>query len=68
MGGELIHILIWLAIIGIAIVAIWYILNQLPLPEPVKQIIIIVIVVIVAIVAIMFLMQLGGMSGGHLLT
>jgi hypothetical protein len=66
MGGELIHLIIWLAVIVIVIVAVWYILSQIPLPDPIRQIIIIAMVAVVAIVAIIFLLQLSG-GGVHLL-
>ena len=58
-------LLITFAIFVIIIVVLWYLLSQLPLPEPAGKIIQIAIVVIVAVVVIGFLMQYAG-SGGHL--
>jgi hypothetical protein len=66
--GELIHLLVWLAVLAIVAIAVWYILSQVSLPDPIRRIIIIVVVVIVAIIAITALLQLGGgISNIHLI-
>lgn len=59
-------ILIWFAVLVIVIVVLWYLLSQLPLPEPAGQIIRIALVVIVAVVVIGFLLQFSGSGGFHL--
>lgn len=58
-------ILVTFAIFVIIIVVLWYLLSQLPLPEPAGRIIQIALVVIVAVVVIGFLLQFAG-SGGHI--
>ena len=58
-----IQLLVWLAIIAILVVAAWYILSQMQLPEPIGRIVMIVVVVIIAVVAVSFLYQFSG--GGH---
>lgn len=60
---DLVHLLIWLAVIVIVVIAAWYILSQISLPEPINKIVMVVVVLVCAIVAIAFLMNLGGMSG-----
>lgn len=56
----MVDILVYLAILVIVVVLLWWLLTQLPLPEPAGQIIRIVLVVIVAIVAIMILLNFAG--------
>lgn len=56
-------ILISFAIFVIVIVLLWWLLQQLPLPEPAGKIIQIAIVVIVAVVVIGFLLQFAGGGG-----
>ena len=53
-------ILIFFAVLVIVICVLWYLLQQLPLPEPAGKFIQIAIVVVVAVVVIGFLMQFGG--------
>ena len=57
------EILIYFAVLIIIVVVLWYLLQQLPLPEPAGKIIQIAIVVVVAVIVIGFLLQFGG-SGG----
>lgn len=52
-------IIIWLGIIAVFIIAVWYILTQISLPDPIYKIVIVVLVVVVAVAAISFLA--GGM-------
>lgn len=59
---DLIGLLVWLAVLCIIIVAGWYILSQVALPDPIRKIIMIVLVVIVAVIAISALLHLGGTS------
>lgn len=56
----MIDFVIYLAVLVILVVLVWWLLTQLPLPDPARKIIQIVAVVIVAVVAIMLLLQLGG--------
>lgn len=53
-------LLVSLAILAIVIIVVWFILNQLPIPEPARNIVTIVLVVVVAVVAIGILLNLSG--------
>jgi hypothetical protein len=63
--GELVHLLIYVGVAAIIGIALWYVLSQLALPEPIRRIIMVVLVIVIAIVAIAFLLQLGGLSLIH---
>ena len=56
----MIDILIYLAVFVIVAIVIWYVLSQLPLPEPLNRIVMIVVVVIGAIILIMILLSITG--------
>ena len=56
MIAFLIYVLVLLIVMGLA----WWIVNQIPLPGPVKQIATIVVVVICAIILIYLLLGLVG--------
>ena len=58
----MIELLVWVAVLAIVVILIWWILTQLPLPDPARKIITIVLVVVVAIIAIGLLMNLAGMG------
>ena len=60
----MVDILIYFAVLVIVLVLLWWLLQQLPLPEPAGKFIQIAIVVIVAVVVIAFLLQFTG--GAHL--
>lgn len=59
-------ILIWFAVLVIIVCLLYWLLQQLPLPEPAGKFITIAIVVVVAVVVIGFLLSLGGGGGLHL--
>lgn len=59
---TLVDLLIWVAVLVIVIVVLWFLFNQVSLPEPIRQIVLIVGVVAVAVIAIIFLLNL---RGGH---
>ena len=59
---SLVDLLVWVGVLAIVLVAVWFVLSQIPLPEPIRQIVIIAVVVIVAIVAIIALLNLGHMG------
>ena len=54
---ALVDLLVWLAVIVIVILVAWYILSQLPLPPPIKQIVTIALVVIIASIVIYILLN-----------
>lgn len=56
----MISFLIYLVIVCIVLGLLWWILNMIPLPPPVKQIATVVFVVICAIILIYMLMSLVG--------
>lgn len=58
----MVGLLVTFAVLVIVIVVVWYLLQQLPLPEPAQRIIQIALVVVVAVVVIGYLLQF---SGGH---
>jgi hypothetical protein len=55
----MIHLLIVLAVAVIVIGLIYYLLSQIPIPEPARRFINIAIVVIAAIIVIVLLLQIG---------
>jgi hypothetical protein len=59
---NLVDLLIWVGVLAIVVIAGWYVLSQVPLPDPIRRIIIIALVIIVAIVAIVMLLNLGHMG------
>ena len=60
IGQHMLSLLVWLAILAIVIIVVWWLLTQLPLPEPARKIITIVLVIIIAVVAIGILLQVAG--------
>jgi len=63
---SLIALLVYVAVFTIIAIVIWWVLSQLPLPAPLKQILIIVLVVIGAILLIYLLLSITGMGGSGL--
>jgi len=59
----MIDLLIYLAIFTIFAIVAWWVLSQLPLPPPLRQILIIALVVIGAVIIVYLLL---GMRGGHM--
>jgi hypothetical protein len=57
---ELIHILIYLLVIALVIGLIWYVLDAIPVPDPLNRIIKIVIMVLACVVVILTLLQFAG--------
>jgi hypothetical protein len=70
---DLVTLLIWVAILAIVVVAAAFILQQVPLPEPMRRIVLIAMVAVIAVVAIIVLLQLvhvgpvkiGSLASGH---
>jgi heme A synthase len=57
---SLVHLVVVLAVVAIVISLVYWILSQIPLPDPVRKIVNIAIVVIAALVVIGLLLSLGG--------
>lgn len=56
----MIDLIVYLAVLVIVFILIWWILSQLPLPEPIGRIVQIVLVVVAAIILISLLLNLSG--------
>ena len=50
-------LIVWLGVIAIVLVVGWFLLSQMQLPAPIRQILIIVGVIVVAVLAIGFLLN-----------
>ena len=61
----MISLLIYLVILVIVCIFLWWLLQQVPLPEPLQKIAIIVIVAIGVIILIGILLQFAGGGGLH---
>jgi hypothetical protein len=59
----MIDLLVYHAVLVIVMVLIWWLLSQLPLPEPIGKIVQIILVVIAAVVLVSLLLQLTGHGG-----
>lgn len=58
----MINLLIYLIIICLVLYVLWWVLSQIPLPQPIRT----VAVVIFALVAVVMLLNItGGLSGFH---
>jgi hypothetical protein len=51
-SGGLIALLIWLLVLAVVIYVVWLILNMLPLPEPIKTIILCILGLVLLLVVI----------------
>jgi hypothetical protein len=51
-ASSLISILIWLLILAVVVYVIWLILNMLPLPEPIKTIILCILGLVLLLVIV----------------
>lgn len=65
MIGELITLIIYLLVLGIILWLIYYVLDAIPIPEPINRIVKIAVVVIVSLVVIVLLLQLIGVNLGN---
>ncbi len=59
----MIDLLIYVAVFAIIAIVIWWVLTQIPLPDPLKKILLIVLVVIGAILLIGVLLNVTGHGG-----
>lgn len=56
----MIDILIMLGVLAIFCVVAWFVLSQMNLPEPIRQIIVIILVIVAGVLAIGFLLSFQG--------
>jgi chromate transport protein ChrA len=59
---DIVTLLVWVAVLVIAILAAFWIINQVPMDPKARQIINIVVVAAVAIIAIVVLMRFTGVN------
>jgi len=60
MIGALITLIIYLLILGILIALVYYVVDAIPLPEPINRIVKLTIVVLAALIVIILLLNLIG--------
>jgi hypothetical protein len=56
----MIELLVYFAVLAIVLILVFYVLQQIPLPEPINKIVMIIVVVIAGIVLISLLLSLSG--------
>lgn len=66
MIGGLIGLIVYLLIIGVLLALVYYVLDAIPIPQPINRIVKIVIVVVACLVVIMLLLQMVGGGGVNL--
>jgi hypothetical protein len=64
MIPALINLIFYLLILGILVALVFWVLTQIPIPEPIARIIKVAIVVIVVLVIVLLLLQIVGGGGG----
>lgn len=65
MISGLINLIVYLLIVGVLLALVYYVLDAIPIPQPINRIVKIVVVVVACLIIIMVLLQLvGGPSGG----
>lgn len=63
MIAGLINLIIYLLVLGIVVWLVFYVVDAIPLPEPLNRIVKLAVTVIVALVVILLLLQLVGVGG-----
>ena len=64
MIPALINLIVWLLITGILVALVYWVLDAIPIPEPINRIVKVVLVVLVCLVVILMLLNLIGVSTG----
>ena len=64
MISALINLIVYLLIVGVLLALVYYVLDAIPIPEPINRIVKIVIVVLACLIIILLLLQLVGVGGG----
>jgi len=62
----MLSLLVYLAVFVIVAALVWWVLQQIPLPEPIAKIVLIIFVVICALILISILLSVVGGGGVHL--
>jgi hypothetical protein len=63
MIAGLITLIVYLLVVGILLALVWYVLDAIPIPDPINRFIKIAVVVVAALVIILVLLQLVGGAG-----
>jgi hypothetical protein len=58
--ASLVNLLIWLLVLGIVVGLVFWVLETIPVPQPLNKIIRVAAVVIVVLIVILLLLQLAG--------
>jgi len=64
MIGALINLIIYIMIVAVILALVFWVIQEIPLPEPINRILRITVVVIAALVIILLLLQLLGVGMG----
>ena len=64
MIPALIQLIVWLLIVGILLALVYWVLDAIPIPEPLNRIVKIVLVVLAVLVVVLLLLDLIGISTG----
>jgi hypothetical protein len=62
MIPQLINLLIYLVVIGVVLALVLYVIDAVPLPDPMGRVIKVVAIVICALIVILLLLQLVGVA------
>lgn len=64
MIPGLINLIVWLLIVGILVALVYWVVDVIPIPQPINRIIKVVLIVLVCLVVILMLLNLIGVSTG----
>ena len=64
MIGGLVNLIVYLLVVGILIGLVYYVVDAIPIPQPINRIVKIAIVVIAALVVIILLLDMIGAGDG----
>jgi glucan phosphoethanolaminetransferase (alkaline phosphatase superfamily) len=64
MIAGLINLIVWLLIVGILIALVYWVLDAIPVPQPINKIVKVVVIVVCALIVILMLLQLIGVGTG----
>lgn len=64
MIAGLVNLIVWLLVVGILIALVYWVVDAIPIPQPINRIVKLVVVVLAALVLILLLLQLVGIDGG----
>jgi hypothetical protein len=64
MVGGLVNLIVYLLVVGILVGLVYYVVDAIPLPEPINRIVKVAIVVLCALIVVVLLLDLVGVSTG----